>query len=118
MSESPEVRPVVVLVVVKPVDVNPVVVLSLPVDVNVYNDVVRVSLVPEPAEKKASSERSVDDPWGVELPRALGGGVTKTSLPSDEPLDTVTGEPPRITRLANPRPGLAPRARSKAEANS
>lgn len=30
----PEVRPVVVLVAVKPVDIKPVVVLSLPVDVN------------------------------------------------------------------------------------
>lgn len=51
-----------VLLVVNPVDVSPEVVLSLAVVVKVYSDVVRVSLVPEPAEKKASSERSVDDP--------------------------------------------------------
>lgn len=73
--------------------------------------------------KNASSETDTSDDdlcdFDLSLPLpALGGGVTHTSAPSEGPLETVTGEPPRMTWVANPSPGRAPRARLSADANS
>lgn len=83
------------------------------------------SLDPEPAEKKLSSEILVVDVSDllVALPLpALGGGVTRTSPLSLDPLEIVTGEPSPIgtpTRARpNPRPGLASLARRTAVVNS
>jgi hypothetical protein len=83
------------------------------------------SLEPEPAEKKRSSETlvvEVSDPRVPLLFPALGGGVTRTSPLSLDPLDIVTGEPSPIGTPAkarpNPRPGLAPLARRTAVVNS
>jgi hypothetical protein len=73
-------------------------------------------LVPdEPALKNCSSVMSER---ALSLPRPmLGGGVTKIFFPREEPLEIVTGDPPR-TWLGKPSPGRAPRARSSTDLNS
>lgn len=65
----------------------------------------------DPALKKFSSETSDLERSLVRL--TVGGGVTKTFLPSDDPLEIVTGEPPKAPNIP-----LAPLARSRADLNS
>jgi hypothetical protein len=75
----------------------------------------------DPAEKNVSSKDATEpDPrlLDASLPLPPGGGVTTTSARSDEPLETVTGEPPRTTRVMKPSPGRASRARLTADANA
>jgi hypothetical protein len=81
-------------------------------------------LVLAPDEKKASSDTEATDSRARDPPvrPALGGGVTMTSRPSVDPLDTVTGEPSPTMALASPRPkpnpGRASLARRRADSNS
>jgi hypothetical protein len=85
-------------------------------------------LVLAPDEKKASSDTEATDSEPMALARdpparpALGGGVTMTSRPSVDPLDTVTGEPSPMMAPASPRPkpnpGRASLARRRADSNS
>ena len=81
------------------------VLLSGPVNEAVEKKEERVSpeAVPDPAEKNSLSvtDASEPDPRAFVLSpsRTLGGGVTHTLTPSDEPLEIVTGVLPTAARL-------------------
>ena len=120
VTVGPPVKLVAPVMLVAPVK------LVAPVTVIVRGPPMDVSEVPEkyvedtferapslaPALKKCSSDTS--DRERSLLPRpVVGGGVMKMFLPSEDPLEIVTGEPPNSA----PAPG-PPRARLTADLNS